>query len=39
VPPVVVAGSFQLRGYRFTGTPSSSTFARPNRVLLVLLAP
>src|SRR6266508_6678767 len=26
---------FQLRGYHFTGTPSSSTFTRPNRVLLV----
>src|SRR6266540_3457071 len=26
---------FQLRGYHFTGTPSSSTFARPNGVLLV----
>src|SRR6266540_5347692 len=25
---------FQLRGYHFTGTPSSSTFARPNGVLL-----
>jgi hypothetical protein len=30
----MVAGSFAARGYRFTGTPSSSTSARPNGVLL-----
>lgn len=31
---VPVRRSFQLKGSRSTGTPNSSTFARPNRVLL-----
>jgi hypothetical protein len=34
VPPAVVAHSFQLGGYRSTGTPSTNTFARPNGALL-----
>jgi hypothetical protein len=33
---VVVAGSFQLGWYRFTGTPENSTFARANGVLIDL---
>src|SRR6266545_2480125 len=35
--PPVVARSFQLSGYRSTGTPKRGTLARANEVLLVLL--
>src|SRR6266511_1921139 len=35
--PPVVARSFQLSGYRSTGTPKRGTLARANEVLLVAL--